>query len=354
MATISLCMIVKNEEAVLARCLESVRDVVDEIVILDTGSTDRTREIAEQYTDRIYNFPWVDDFSAARNASFAKARMDYVFWLDADDVLPEETRQGLLAWKQTLDADVVMMRYHVAFDAEGTPTFSYYRERLLRRSNGYRWQGAVHEAISVWGNIVYSQLAVEHRKLGPGEPGRNLRIFERLLREGTPLEPRMQFYYARELRYAGRFQEAQKRFEQFLQDPAGWVENRIDACSQLSACRLQQGDWEGALQALTQSFCYDLPRAEICCEIGRLYFDRQDWHRAIFWYNLATTRPRDDRTGGFIQPDCYDFIPYLQLCVCYDRLGEWEQAREYHRRAARLKPQDPAVLHNEAYFQKGK
>ena len=354
MATISLCMIVKNEEAVLARCLESVGEVADEIVILDTGSTDRTKEIAGRYTSRVYDYPWQEDFAAARNASFSKATMDYILWLDADDVLPEETRQGLLQWKGTLCADVVMLRYHVAFDAAGRPTFSYYRERLLRRANGYRWEGAVHEAISVWGKVVYSQLAVEHRKLRPGEPGRNLRIFERLVGEGKPLDPRMRFYYARELRYAGRLQEAQAGFEAFLREPGGWVENKIDACSQLSACRLQQGDWLGALEALAQSFCYDLPRAEICCEMGRLYFDRQDWKRAAFWYQLAASRPRDDRTGGFVQPDCYDFLPYLQLCVCYDRLGDWEQAREYHRRAARLKPQDPAVLHNEAYFQKEK
>ena len=73
MITISLCMIVKNEEAVLARCLDSVKEVVDEIVIVDTGSTDKTKEIAAQYTDLVYDFAWDDNFSAARNASFARA-----------------------------------------------------------------------------------------------------------------------------------------------------------------------------------------------------------------------------------------------------------------------------------------
>lgn len=70
MATISLCMIVKNEETVLARCLDSVRDLVDEIIIVDTGSTDRTKEIAARYTSQIYDFPWESDFSAARNFFF--------------------------------------------------------------------------------------------------------------------------------------------------------------------------------------------------------------------------------------------------------------------------------------------
>ena len=67
MVSVSLCMIVKNEEDVLARCLDSVSQLVDEIVIVDTGSADRTKEIAARYTDLIFDFPWRDDFAAARN-----------------------------------------------------------------------------------------------------------------------------------------------------------------------------------------------------------------------------------------------------------------------------------------------
>ena len=85
--TISLCMIVKNEETTLARCLDSVVGIADEIIIVDTGSTDRTKEIAGRYTDKIFDFPWVDDFAAARNFSFSKATMEYCMWLDASDIL---------------------------------------------------------------------------------------------------------------------------------------------------------------------------------------------------------------------------------------------------------------------------
>ena len=72
MVTISLCMIVRNEEDVLERYLKSIADVVDEIIIVDTGSVDKTKEIAKKFTDHIYDFPWVDDFSAARNFAFSK------------------------------------------------------------------------------------------------------------------------------------------------------------------------------------------------------------------------------------------------------------------------------------------
>ena len=77
MVSVSLCMIVKNEEDVLERCLESAAGLVDEIIIVDTGSTDRTRKIAARFTDKIFDFSWRDDFSAARNASFSHASMDY-------------------------------------------------------------------------------------------------------------------------------------------------------------------------------------------------------------------------------------------------------------------------------------
>ena len=87
MATLSLCMIVKNEEAVLSRCLESIKDAVDEIIIVDTGSSDATKEIAKKYTDLVYDFKWINNFSAARNFSFSKASKDYIIWLDADDVI---------------------------------------------------------------------------------------------------------------------------------------------------------------------------------------------------------------------------------------------------------------------------
>lgn len=91
MATISLCMIVKNESAVLARCLDSIADLMDEIIIVDTGSTDNTKEIAAQYTSRIYDFKWTSDFSAARNFSFSKATMEYIYTADADEFSTTQT-----------------------------------------------------------------------------------------------------------------------------------------------------------------------------------------------------------------------------------------------------------------------
>ena len=306
MTTISLCMIVKNEESVLARCLDSVRGIADEIILVDTGSTDATKDVARRYTDKVFDFVWVDDFAAARNVSFGHAGMDYCLWLDADDVIEEADRRRFLELKRTLspDTDIVMLPYHTAFDGEGRPTFTYYRERLIRNHPAYRWTGAVHEVIAPAGHIVYGEAAVSHRKLRPGDPGRNLRIFENLRQSGHILSPREQFYYARELYYHERYQDAAAAFEHFLDTGEGW---------------------------------YFLARGQV--------------GTAVFWYELALTRHADPKTGAFVSPDCSGYIPCIQLCVCYDRLGDRQKAAAYNDRAEAFKPGDPSCAHNRAYFE---
>lgn len=82
---VSLCMIVKDEEEALPGCLESVRGLVDEIIVVDTGSKDRTPEIAKKYGAKVFSFRWINDFAAARNESLRHATGDYIFWLDVDD-----------------------------------------------------------------------------------------------------------------------------------------------------------------------------------------------------------------------------------------------------------------------------
>ncbi|MBI2660520.1 glycosyltransferase, partial [Candidatus Woesearchaeota archaeon] len=88
--TISLCMITKNEEKYLEQCLNSVKDIVDEIIIVDTGSTDKTKEIAKKFNAKVYDFKWSDDFSAARNESLKHATKDWILVIDADEVIEEQ------------------------------------------------------------------------------------------------------------------------------------------------------------------------------------------------------------------------------------------------------------------------
>lgn len=348
MPTISLCMIVKNEETHLARCLDSAAELVDEIIIVDTGSTDRTVEIASEYTSNVYSYPWKDDFSDARNDSFSKASMDYCMWLDADDILEETEKDKFLQLKQTLppEADIVMMKYNISFDEAGNPSFSYFRERWIRNCSKFRWVGAVHEVVPQSGNIIYSDIAVCHKKITSGDPDRNLNIYRKLLDRGERLEPRHQYYFGRELYYHKQYEEAVSVLEQFLLSADGWVENKIEACSVCANCYYRLGQEQSALDILLRSMSFDLPRAELCCEIGKHFLERGDYHTAVYWYETALSRPRNHFSNGFVQPDCYDYVPLLQLCVCFDRMGDRKKAKEYNERAGACKPYSKAYLYN--------
>jgi len=103
-ATVSLTMILRDEERNLPACLYSVRGLFDEIVVVNTGSTDRTREIARAFGARVFDFVWVDDFAAARNAALARGTGDYAFWLDADDVVDPPEREKLEGLLEQLGA----------------------------------------------------------------------------------------------------------------------------------------------------------------------------------------------------------------------------------------------------------
>lgn len=347
-------MIVKNESATLERCLNSASSLADEIIVVDTGSDDDTREIAKRFTDKVYDFEWTDDFSAARNFSFSKANSDYIMWLDADDVIPANSISVLKELKNTIlgDINAVFMPYAVSFDVQGNCSMKYYRERWLRRAAGFMWAEPVHEAIAVSGKHIYFDGAViEHRKIKESATGRNLKIIEKQIERG-PISPRMKFYYGRELMFAGRTEDAAAVFREFLADKNGWQENSLTACLDLSRCLEDLGDEKGALESAFEGFLYAPPRAEHLCRIGELFLKAKRLNEAEYWYLRALETPFPAESGGFVDVDCYGFLPAIQLTVIYDRMGKKELAESYNEKAGAYKPQSPAYLYNKDYFAK--
>ena len=179
-ASLGVCMIVKNEEAVLDRCLEHIGDFADELIIVDTGSDDATKEIAARYTDRIFDFPWCDDFAAARNYAFSKAAADYIMWLDADCSLNEHGIEKLKQLKTRLSgyASVIMPRRSP--ETEGIPVPML---RIMKRGDGRAWEGAVHERYPVFGPVLYADIEVLHEPAADGGAHRNARLVHKLTEE---------------------------------------------------------------------------------------------------------------------------------------------------------------------------
>ena len=330
-----------------------MRAAADEIILVDTGSTDCTREIARSYTEDIYDFPWTKDFSTARNFAYAKATKDYQLWLDADDVLPPEELQKLLTLKETLptDIDMVTMLYHTHFDEDGAPTFTSTRERLTKTEKGFHWQDPVHECIPLQGELHHSDIAVYHQKPPADQVStRNLDIYEALEKQAHVFTPRQQYYFARELLDHGNFQKSAQYFTAFLDGGRGWLEDNIAACRALAHCHHALNQEDKVLPLLLQSFLYDRPRGEGCCEIGYYYSRRGQYETALHWFQIAA-KLLPPEGCGFIQPDYWGFIPQIESCVCACHLGDFQAARRYHKAAAGYKPRHPAVVQNEAYLQ---
>ena len=344
----SLAMIVKNEEKVLKRCLESVKNLFDEIIIVDTGSTDNTKKIAKEYTNKIYDFVWVDDFSKARNFSFEKATKDYIMWLDADDILRESEQKAFIKLKP----DVVMMKYNVSFDKFDNPTFSYFRERIVKKSCNFVWQDPIHEVIAPAGKIIYSSVFIEHRPYAkPSKEGRNLKIYESLLKNGANFSARQQYYYSRELMYNNKTNNAILNFQKFLSMPSAWIENKVSACIDLCRCYLSLNDQFSAKKSLLKSFEFTFPRAQICCMLADIFMQESKFDIAIYWYKCALKDKENSKSGAFVENTYYNVYPLLNLCVCYYKLGNYKKAELYNLKAGKFAPQNKYYLENLKFFE---
>ena len=347
--TISVCMIVKDEELVLGRILAQAKRFADEIIVVDTGSKDKTVQIAKSFTSKVFDFKWTGDFSEARNYSFSLASCDYIMWLDADDYILDEDIEKINKLKAgNMQADIYMFEYVLTHESDMTPIFKYMRERLFKRSKNFRWTDPVHEVICLEGDIRKLDIKIYHKKEKPAPSGRNLKIYRRLKREGKVFSARSQFYFARELMFNEKYKQAIAQFKQFLDRDDGWVENKIDACLIRAKCYMLEKKYQDAKISLTQSFAYAPPRANICCELGRLYFNEKNFRTAKFWYKLALHCEKNK--SGWIEPDYFGYIPAIQLCVCCFALGEKESARHYHNLSKIYKPNSPQVLFNEKFF----
>ncbi|GED57130.1 glycosyltransferase [Brevibacillus formosus] len=350
--SISLCIIVKNEEDALERCLSTVADLVDEIIIVDTGSTDRTKEIASNYGCTIYDFEWIDDFSAARNYAFSKATCPYILWLDADDILLEKDRQLFRELKLTLNysIDSVTMNYNLSVDSNGNVAYSIRRNRLVKRDRGFRWIGPVHEYLEVSGNVINSDISITHNKQKE-YTDRNLQIYRRRDAKGEEFSPRDLYYYANELRDNQYYEEAITFYTKFLNTQQGWVEDNINACLKLASCYSHLYERQNVLSSLYRTFNYDRPRAEACCQIGAFHVEDKNWPLAIFWYDLATKLERPAEKLAHIDHVSWTWLPHLQLCLCYSQMGDNEKSRHHNDIAYLYNPTHPSILYNKRYFE---
>ena len=339
MITVSLCMIVKNEEAVLSRCLDSLRGLMDEMIIVDTGSVDRTKEIVGRYTDRIYDYAWTDDFSQARNYALSFASCDYIYCADADEVLDEENRHKFLQLKETLlpEIEIVQMLYSGQYDSNTVYNFNEeYRPKLFKRLRTFQFMDPVHETLRLDPVVYDSEIRIFHKPHSL-HTDRDVRIFEQNYgSSNTPVIPfRLMKMYAKELFISGsdaHFTGAIPVFMRVLEKDSCSKEEILYASCVLARAYRLLGDtahfFQYAMKAALSDSC-----SEICMELGQFYEACGDLNEAHIWYYNAAyeTAPICNiHLGG-------DSALYA-LSRVMEQAGFKEQAQYYCEQAQKWQP----------------
>lgn len=267
----------------LARCLESVKEA-DEIIIVDTGSFDKTKEVAKNFTDNIFDFEWCDDFSKARNYAKSLCTGDWILSIDADEVLEdggiEKIRAFLSSYQLTKDVVGIKMK---------SANHEYYVVRLFKNSKDVFFQGAIHETLN---EIAEDKLNVTitfgSSPAHEFDPNRNIRILEK----SSLLEPentRYLFYLAREYGYKQDWRRAIAYFEEYIKIST-WLPEKADAYFMLAVCYWNISEGEKArfncLMAMNINANFKAP----ILLMAHMSFEKN----AIQWRKMAETATNED------------------------------------------------------------
>jgi glycosyltransferase involved in cell wall biosynthesis/predicted SAM-dependent methyltransferase len=344
---LSLALIVKNEEKNLVRVLDSVQGLYDELVIVDTGSTDRTVEIAERYTKNIYHFEWVNDFSKARNFSFSKCTQPWVMWLDADDALkPEDVRRiraefDKVSHRQDLSYLLINYNYWVEPPTlSGTVKATQIRERIIRREKAH-WKGRCHEIIMVDWNQSHAidGVAVWHlrdEEDRAADSNRNIQLMQLEIEE-TP-SSRNYLYLGNEYVGCGKTHEAIESYSRSI-EISDDINTNFQAAYKIGQCYHGLGDTDNAIIWYKKSLGYLTEYREPILGIASIYMEKEDNAKAIFWLESCLNIEEPKHPVMVVLKDNYTFIPLDMLAKAYFRTHQYEKAIEISERLYEAAPQ---------------
>lgn len=338
MSKISVTMIVRDEAATLERLLKQLRPHVDEICLVDTGSTDETPTIARKYADRFqvcldFNNPetgLIEDFAGARNRALSLASHEWIFWADGDDEIQNAHLLPKLIENQTADNVRIFLPYEYAHDGEGRCICLQWRERLMRPAQWLEWVSPLHEvclprpeAPGTHDESKTDQVRLIHRRgesKKPAEPLRNLRILKAHVKRSGEGDIRALYYLGVEYAHAGDMGNALRylrRYEQLT----GWDDERLMALLEIARMYRSIGDYQSAIQwGLQAMITRSWP--EPYWELAKSFYalaqqgERRDYNlaRAATFIQLGLNMQND--TLLFINPmERYAIHEILNVCL---------------------------------------
>lgn len=338
--TLALALIVKNEEHNLPILLKSVEGCFDEIHITDTGSTDKTVEIAQSFGAKVNHFEWINDFSAARNESIKDIKTDYICWLDADDSL--EGKEAFIEWRDNalVTADYWLAAYHYAINKlTGAPACTFVRERIFRNSGKFSFKYFVHEGLVPEKGYIpkaaYVQTwSVKHRRTEEDlkkDKGRNLKLFDF---HKDKLDDRMKFYYGKEYFENGDPISAVRWLMEALTSESLEQHDRLLAFQYCVYSLVTTNQLDRAVQVAMDGLQLYPHRAELWVSVADCFLKQNRQGEAIPFLNAAKNCHYHDavKTGlaqpVFNQKDAYVIHPRNQLAKIYCQGGDFDRAEK--------------------------
>ncbi len=360
---LSQCMIVKDEEKNIRRALSWGKDFLYEQIVVDTGSTDRTVEIARSMGAKVYHFEWIDDFAAAKNYAISKARGDWIAFLDADEYFPPEDAQKLmpLLEKLNLTKYSVMLTSWMQLSDEGEIFSGDFQVRIFRRQKGLWYRNRIHEELRLDGEEVssltvdaskelaifhtgYSQEASKDRR----KAERNFRLLELELSERPEDREVMGYlgdaYYAME--ELGTAKEWYRRAIDRMPEQIDEYDVKSPAFFwKLMTIYAREAD-ETALMELYGQGVRRMPKEpDFDCTIGFYFTLHKDFERGAQY--LARALEKQEKYGGnnrgAYTRGQLDRV-YRELALCFLNMGELEKAVAFSLRVLKDKPSDREAL----------
>lgn len=340
--SVTLNMIVKNEAHHLDRLYESIKDAVDEWVVVDTGSTDGTLEKLKQYGATVHLFDWVHDFSAARNYALSKVKTDYFIWMDGDDSL--QGKDQFIEFRDNImeSCDLWLATYDYAQNAEGKPVCSFVRERVAKTKRA-EWKYFLHEGLNLKGGGSVQNASTwriqHHRTLDDIESdrGRNLRVFEH---NKDKVDARMTYYWGKELFEAGRKKEALSKLLQANSDPSLEHHDRVMALQYAAYILIGDEKYTECIDICHSGMLLEPQRAEFYVLKGDCYLKMGQIHNSIPAHQAAKHchMQRNNHFAGLIfhHEQAYTTHPRNQLARAYVHLGEYEKAKVEAKESAEM------------------
>lgn len=331
-------MIVKNEAQDLAACLESVGDLASEIIIVDTGSTDGTVEIARQFGAQIKHFTWINDFAAARNESIKDATGEWIFWMDADDRVSPDQLNRL---KQALvcgQADVYQCRVASPATTWNGVNATGLHFRLFRNHIGLWFQYPLHEDLKLSAahravTVANTNITVSHTGYNVSQEAlhakarRNLAIIDKCLAD-DPHNGRWLHHRAISLSLLGEYQEAARMYEKVIVQPPSnlsWEVDLYQAHISLVAAYINLNQLPAAQQALNRVLGLFPQQRHLAIVAGMFYLDQDQPELALAEFERAQGLPVEiDAVGYGWQPGVLENY----LSQTYLRLGRWPEAHQ--------------------------